>query len=199
MEMDDWTKTLFGNRLVILETPQELAQGLLKYEKPPYGHAFLFKFPDEEIRIFTTENMKFNIDILFFDENKEIVHKELNCPPGNKYSSVFTCKYVIEVPIGPATTLHEVQVAPGAIVRPNTTINRPPDDNITTSRPDLQRKAIITTIEAKISEFDDKKMLNPSRVSPQAISLRNQAKSTLPGNPVLALKLINKALASMRI
>ena len=60
MEMDDWTKILIGNRLIIFDKPEELVKGLLGYEKPPYGHAFLFKMPGpEDILHVTTVGLKF--------------------------------------------------------------------------------------------------------------------------------------------
>jgi len=96
--MSDLTKLTLGSKLVILETPEEIEKGLLVYDEPPHGKIFLFKFDNEEIREFHTFKMKFDIDIFFFDENKELIHKELNCKPDNFFSSVFPCRYVLEKP-----------------------------------------------------------------------------------------------------
>jgi uncharacterized membrane protein (UPF0127 family) len=94
--MSDLTKLTLGSKLVILETQEELEKGLLVYDAPVHDKVFLFKFPTEDIREFHTFNMCADIDIYFLDENKEIVHKELNCKPNNFFSSVFPAKYVIE-------------------------------------------------------------------------------------------------------
>jgi uncharacterized membrane protein (UPF0127 family) len=202
----DWYKILLGHKLVVFDRPDELERGLRFYDKPPLGAAFLFKFPDEDIRTFTTEGMKFPIDIFFFDSDKNLVHEERNCEPDDRFSSVFTCKYVVEIPRG-RNFVSEQQVAPGAIQRaqvPHVTkpVAPAPDpyaDVMKSKRPDLWRKSLITSVEAKVAEFDDRKNLNPGRVSPQSIALRNQAKSIASGDPRRAMMLINQALANMGV
>lgn len=81
----------------VFESEKDTTIGLLKYKNIPYNMAFLFRFKNEEIRLFHTIGMKFNIDIYFFNKKGNLIAKYINCPPGKNYNSLEKCKYVIEV------------------------------------------------------------------------------------------------------
>jgi uncharacterized membrane protein (UPF0127 family) len=81
----------------VFETEKDLIMGLLKYKNIPYNMAFLFRFKNEELRLFHTIGMKFNIDIYFFNKKGNLIAKYIDCPPGKNYSSLEKCKYVVEV------------------------------------------------------------------------------------------------------
>ena len=84
---------------VIFDTPEDWRVGLLRYHEPPEGKKFIFIFPDEEVRIFHTTGMEFNIDIHFYDANKKLVKSYRNCKPNIKFiSSEKPAKYVVEIP-----------------------------------------------------------------------------------------------------
>lgn len=85
--------------VVTYDKEETIELGLLKYNTPPKGKAFLFKFPDEKMRLFHTIDMKFPIDIYFFDKNEEIVYSYKNVQPGiQEISSKRPAKYVVEIP-----------------------------------------------------------------------------------------------------
>lgn len=83
--------------VVTYDNERDIELGLLRFNKPPVGKAFLFKFPDEEIREFHTLKMKFPIQIYFFNKNEEMVHLTGEVKPGKIVSSKEKCKYVVEI------------------------------------------------------------------------------------------------------
>ncbi len=94
--MDD---LLSGYEIVTYTDPKDIEVGLLRYKNAPKGKAFLFKFPDEDIREFHTIGMKFPIKIFFFNSKKEIVYSTGKANPGIEIiSSKIPAKYVVEIP-----------------------------------------------------------------------------------------------------
>ena len=86
-------------KVIVYKTDKDITLGLLRFKTPPLKTAFLFEFDDEEIRYFHTNNMKFNIDIFFFDKKGEITFSYENVFPGEDHiSSKKPSKYVVEVP-----------------------------------------------------------------------------------------------------
>ena len=66
--MDD---LLSGYEVITYTDPKDIEVGLLRYKTAPKGKAFLFKFPDEDIREFHSIGMKFPIKIFFFNLHNE--------------------------------------------------------------------------------------------------------------------------------
>jgi len=94
--MDD---LLSNYEVITFIDPDDIEIGLLKYNAAPKGKAFLFKFPDEDIRVFHTAKMKFPIKIFFFNSKKEIVYSAGKVNPGIEIiSSKVPAKYVVEIP-----------------------------------------------------------------------------------------------------
>lgn len=94
--MDD---LLSGYEVITYTNPDDIEIGLLRYKTAPKGKAFLFKFPDEDIRVFHTVGMEFPIKIFFFNSKKEIVYSTGKANPGIEIiSSKIPAKYVVEVP-----------------------------------------------------------------------------------------------------
>ncbi len=95
-QMDD---LLSGYEVITYTDPKDIEVGLLRYKNAPKGKAFLFKFPDEDIREFQTMGMKFPIKIFFFNSKKEIVYSAGKVNPGIEIiSSKIPAKYVVEIP-----------------------------------------------------------------------------------------------------
>ena len=85
--------------VVTYDNPKDIEEGLLKFDKPPKGKAFLFKFPKEEIIEFHTVGMQFPIKIFFFNKNEEIVFSYGEVSPGvENISSKRPAMYVVEIP-----------------------------------------------------------------------------------------------------
>ena len=94
--MDD---LLSGYEVITYTDPKDIEIGLLRYKTAPKGKAFLFKFTDEDIRVFHTVDMKFPIKILFFNSKKEIVYSAGEVKPGKEIiTSKIPTKYVVEIP-----------------------------------------------------------------------------------------------------
>lgn len=86
------------DNIIIFDTPEDWKVGLLRYHEPPIGKKFIFVFPDEQVRIFHTVGMEFNIDITFFDSNEKVVASYKNCEPGKEnISSKKPAKYAVEI------------------------------------------------------------------------------------------------------
>lgn len=95
--MIDETKP--DKKVVIWTTPHDHRVGLLRYNSPPRGHIFIFKFTGEKVRIFHTVGLKFNIHLFFFDAVGKLVSKYIDVPPGvEEISSRKKCKYALEIP-----------------------------------------------------------------------------------------------------
>jgi len=86
-----------NNNVVIYDTEKERKRGLLRFVEPPKEKVFLFKYPDEKIRVFHTIGMTFPINIFFFNKDGNQLCSYKNVPPGIKYiSSKQPSMYVIE-------------------------------------------------------------------------------------------------------
>jgi uncharacterized membrane protein (UPF0127 family) len=82
-----------GYESIIYTTEKDITTGLLRFDKPPKGKAFIFVFPTEKIREFHTVGMKFPINIFFFNKDEEIIFSYENVKPGIKnISSKSPCK-----------------------------------------------------------------------------------------------------------
>jgi uncharacterized membrane protein (UPF0127 family) len=85
-------------KVVIFKKAEDINVGLLKYKIISPNTAFLFKMPEEQVLIFHTVGMKFNIDIFFFDHIGKLVSKHKNLKPGlEKVSSKFPAMYAVEI------------------------------------------------------------------------------------------------------
>jgi uncharacterized membrane protein (UPF0127 family) len=82
--------------VITYDSEKDIELGLLRFDEPPKGKAFLFKFSNEEIREFHTTGMKFPIKIYFFNKKEEIVYQD-QVKPDKIISSKVPCKYVVEI------------------------------------------------------------------------------------------------------
>ncbi len=80
-------------------TIEDVHTGLLRFSNPPESTAFVFNFKTNDEKFFHTIGMKFNIDIYFFDKDKNLIKKVKNVKPGIKnISSDKPCLFVVEIP-----------------------------------------------------------------------------------------------------
>lgn len=89
----------------IADENDERVQGLSGKDPLAETEALLFVFDRNDIHCFWMKDMKFNIDILWFDENKKLVYEKRNVSP-DSYPANFCpnvpTKYVVEVGAGVA-------------------------------------------------------------------------------------------------
>ena len=94
----------------IADTDANMARGLMFEEKLPYDKGMLFVFDEPETRSMWMLNMQFNIDVIWFDDNGNVVSIDRNVPPCMTTVEIFVCKengvssdnaqYVLEVTAG---------------------------------------------------------------------------------------------------
>ena len=85
-------------------------RGLMFQDELPYNEGMLFVFEGSETRPMWMLNMQFNLDVIWFDENANIVAIEKDVPPCKTTVEVVACrengvsgdnaKYVLEVTAG---------------------------------------------------------------------------------------------------
>jgi len=91
----------------IADTPDRMTEGL-QFQKPlPYNQGMIFVFSEPQIVAMWMKDMQFPLDMIWFDNNGNVVHIEKNLPPctdnspcqvydGNRQNT----KYVLEVTAG---------------------------------------------------------------------------------------------------
>lgn len=83
----------------IADTPQKISKGFANTNHPGKKTGIIFIFPNEEIRYFTTKDMKFDLKIYFYDKNWNLVSQKIAKAGIKRISSEKPAMYVIEIPI----------------------------------------------------------------------------------------------------
>ena len=89
--------------LKVASTPESQLIGYQNSETSPEDdQGILFVYPKETHVAFWMKNVKFPLDILFFNSNKEMVHRETMQP--NTYPKTYRCpvpvQYAVETKAG---------------------------------------------------------------------------------------------------
>ena len=94
----------------IADTDSLRVRGLMFQDELPYNEGMLFVFEGSETRPIWMLNMQFNLDVIWFDENANVVAIEKNVPLCETTIEVVACrengvsgdnaKYVLEVTAG---------------------------------------------------------------------------------------------------
>ena len=94
----------------IADTDSLRVRGLMFQDELPYNEGMLFVFDESGTRAMWMMGMQFNLDIICFDENANVVAIEKNVPPCKTTVEVVACrengvtgdnaKYVLEVTAG---------------------------------------------------------------------------------------------------
>ncbi len=94
----------------IADTGPLLTRGLMFQEELPFDQGMLFVFEGEERRSIWMRNMQFSLDILWLDNEGNVLHIEKNIPPCKTALETASCpsykgdnklaKYVLEVTAG---------------------------------------------------------------------------------------------------
>lgn len=108
---DNQTSVLLGRvgegyfNFELANTNAKRTQGLSGRDPLPVTDAMLFVFDETGQHCFWMKDMKFNIDILWFDANKKLVFEKRNVTPDTypqNFCSDVPTKYVVEVTAGVA-------------------------------------------------------------------------------------------------
>lgn len=97
---------------------EQRAIGLMHRPDMNADEAMLFVYPEAAPLVFWNKNVRFPIDILFFDRSRRLInthHQVPPCPeePCHRYRSDSEAKYVVELKGGVA---HELSLTAGAAV-----------------------------------------------------------------------------------
>ena len=98
-------KAKIGGKTILLELVDSEAErmaGLSNRATLEENHGMLFKFDKPARKCFWMKDMNFSLDILWFDENKNMVHHEHDVSPAT-YPDSFCAdntKYVVEINAG---------------------------------------------------------------------------------------------------
>ena len=94
----------------IADTDPLRVRGLMFHDELPFDQGMLFVFDESNTRPMWMLNMQFNLDIIWFDENSNVVAIEKDVPPCRTTIEVVACrengvsgdnaKYVLEVTAG---------------------------------------------------------------------------------------------------
>lgn len=99
----NFTHTFFLNKrplkVVIFDTPAEREKGLMWVKNLPANHGALFVFDKETEVSFWMKNTLISLDMLFFDENYQLIKSIKNALPCNNKCPIYTAypvRYVLE-------------------------------------------------------------------------------------------------------
>ena len=104
----------------IADTDSLRVRGLMFQDELPYNEGMLFVFEGSETRPMWMLNMQFNLDVIWFDENANVVAIEKNIPQCITTVEVVACR---ENGVSGDNAKYELEVTAGFIDRFNTTEN----------------------------------------------------------------------------
>lgn len=106
MTYDQSTVKLHGQtfHMTVLREEDELRKGLSGTDSLPAGEAMLFVFPSDSKWGIWMKDMKYPIDIVWLNANREVVHLVKDAQPSSYPDTTFTpdkdARYVIELASG---------------------------------------------------------------------------------------------------
>lgn len=106
MRIDDSKLLLGGTQFhtTVMKSGVELQQGLSGTSSLPADHAMVFVFPTNGKWSMWMKDMKYSIDIMWLNSDKQVVHIVKNASPasypGTEYEPDVPSRYVIELPSG---------------------------------------------------------------------------------------------------
>jgi hypothetical protein len=90
----------------VADTEPRRIRGLMFQDQLPYDQGMIFVFNESGVYSLWMLNMQFSLDMIWFDENGDIVHIEKNIPPCKTPIEIMACQSI--VPSGEAKYILEV-------------------------------------------------------------------------------------------
>jgi uncharacterized membrane protein (UPF0127 family) len=94
--------TLSSIYIEIAETPEEISKGMMYRNNLEANHGMIFLFDYEDQQSFWMKNTRISLDIIFINNNYQIVHIARHAIPYSKdpIPSMKPAKYVLEINAG---------------------------------------------------------------------------------------------------
>jgi len=94
--------TLSTIEIEIVKEPDEIVQGMMYRREMNRNRGMLFIFPDIRKRFFWMKNTHISLDIIFIDENYQIINIATDTEPYSEEQipSIYPTKFVVEVNSG---------------------------------------------------------------------------------------------------
>jgi len=90
----------------VADTEPRRVRGLMFQDQLPYDQGMIFVFNESGVYSLWMLNMQFSLDMIWFDDNGDIVHIEKNIPPCKTPTQIMACQSI--VPSGDAKYILEV-------------------------------------------------------------------------------------------
>jgi len=90
----------------VADTEPRRVRGLMFQDQLPYDKGMIFVFNESGVYSLWMLNMQFSLDMIWFDEDGDIVHIEKNIPPCKTPTEIMACQSII--PSGEAKYILEV-------------------------------------------------------------------------------------------
>ena len=90
----------------VADTEPRRIRGLMFQDQLPYDQGMIFVFNESGVYSLWMLNMQFSLDMIWFDEDGDIVHIEKNIPPCKTPIEIMACQSI--VPSGEAKYILEV-------------------------------------------------------------------------------------------
>ena len=90
----------------VADTEPRRVRGLMFQDQLPYDQGMIFVFNESGVYSLWMLNMQFSLDMIWFDDNGDIVHIEKNIPPCKTPTQIMACQSII--PSGEAKYILEV-------------------------------------------------------------------------------------------
>ena len=90
----------------IADTEPRRTRGLMFQDQMPYSQGMIFVFSEPDVYSLWMLNMQFALDMIWFDENGNVVHIEQDIPPCKSAPEIMACQSII--PSGEAKYILEV-------------------------------------------------------------------------------------------
>ena len=91
-------------RISVMRTPAELVKGLSGTDSLPADQAMVFVFPDDNYQAMWMKDMKYPIDMIWLNSDKQVVYTVKNALPSGYPKTIYKpttpSRYVIELPSG---------------------------------------------------------------------------------------------------
>lgn len=99
----------------VADTEPRRVRGLMFQDQLPYGQGMIFVFDEVGVYSLWMLNMQFSLDMIWFDQNGNIIHIEKDVPPCKTALETMTCQsftpdgqalYILEVTSGFVDKFH---------------------------------------------------------------------------------------------